>query len=365
MMARVSDNVLPDYAQLGTTLDRYQELMGLSVCAFNGVNKPTDNRDSFCNEIVTQTQRDDLAKFLLQAEEMREEELGYFLAPKWHIEEQNMACNNPFLLDKKYLIEVGWPTWALIEEDYALDYGTPPFDTDNPPTDPVEILLTTSVSTSDIVVTYPDEKVVIKPSSISAVGTAVTIKIPRCRLVKKEYCVDRDTAIPYFEDEYFLETVDVWCHYADPQYGAEYKWVQTPCDTDCVPNCQPACTVISGAMAYEISQVYIYPATYVDGVFTRTNCWTYSTTPTSVRVTYKSGRRPSITNELLTIRLAHTLMPWAPCECDVVRERWDGDRTPDKNGQYSPYGNSVGAIMAWMADSRAKVGQGGMFPGIR
>lgn len=362
-MARPSDNVLPSMSQLGLTLDRYQELMGLSVCAFNGVNRPTENQDSFCNEIVTQQQRDDLAIFLLQAEEMREEELGYYLAPKWRVEEQNMACANPFLLDRKYLIEVGWPTWAEIEMDYALDHGTGPFDTDNPPNDPVTVELTSVISTDEIVITYPDEKVEIKPSGITAVGTDVTIEIPRCRLVKKEYCVNRDSAIPYYEAEYFLETVDIWCHYADPEYGAEFKWIQTPCDTDCVPNCQPACTVIAGQMAYEISQVYVYPATYSNGVFTRTNCWSYRTMPDSVRVTYRSGRRPSINNELLTIRLAHTLMPYAPCECDIVRKRWNRDREP--MDQFSPYGSARGALDAWMADSRAKVGQGGMFPGLR
>ena len=336
--------------------------MGLSVCAFNGVNRPSENQDSFCSEIVSQQQRDDLAKFLLQAEEMREEELGYFVAPKWHTEEQNVACDNPFLLEKKHLIEVGWPTWSAIEEDVALDYGTPPFDTTNEPTDPVVITITTSVSTSNIVVTYPDEKVEIKPSSISASGGVVTIQIPRCRLVKKEYCVNRDSAIPYYETDYFLETVDVWCFYADPESGAEFKWVQTPCDTDCVPNCQTACAVISGEMAYEISQVYLYPASYSSGTWTRTNCWSYSTMPTSARITYRSGKQNSIHTELLTIHLAHTLMPYAPCECDIVRQRWEADF--QLMDQFSPYGSRRGALDAWMADSRAKVGQGGMFPGI-
>jgi len=363
-MARPSDNVLPDLSQLGLTLDRYQELMGIDVCAFNGVNRPTDNRDSFCNSIVTQTQRDDLAVFLLQAEEIREEELGYYVAPKWRSEEQDVACNNPFMLEKKYLIEVGYPTWSILSEDYALDYGTPPFTTDDPPTDPVVVTVVTSVSTSEIVVTYPDEKVVIKPSSISATGGIVTIQIPRCRLVKPEYNDDRDEALSYFSEEYFLETVDVWRYYADPSAGAEFKWIQIPCDTDCIPNCQPACTVISGARAYELSIIYAYPATYSEGVFTRTNCWAYKTIPNSLSVTYRSGKRPSINNELLTIHLAHTLMPHEPCDCNVVRAKWEADFELMER-QFTPYGSRRGSIDAWLADSRAKVGQGGMFPGVR
>ena len=363
-MARVSDNVLPALSQLGLTLDRYQELMRIDCCAFNGVNRPTDNRDSFCNNIVTQTQRDDLALFLLQAEEIREEELGYFLTPKWRVEEQDVAWDNPFMLEKKYLIEVGWPTWSAIEEDVVLDHGTPPFAHDtNEPNDPVVIAIATTVSTSDIVVTYPDEKVEIKPSSITSAGGVVTIEIPRCRLVDPVYNVDRDAALSYYGD-YFLETVDVWCHYADPQYGAEWKWIQVPCDTDCEPNCQPACTVVSGARAYELSILHAYPAAYSGGVWTRSNCWSYKTRPNSLRVTYLSGKRPSLNNEILTIRLAHTLMPYTPCDCDVIRNKWSADHEM-MDRQFTPYGSSRGAIDAWLADSRAKVGQGGMFPGVR
>jgi len=362
-MARPSDGVLPDLSQLGLTLDRYQELMGIDVCAFNGVNRPTDNRDSFCNSIVTQTQRDDLAKFLLQAEEIREEELGYYVAPKWRSEELDVSCNNPFSLSKKYLIEVGYPTWTAIEEGYALDYGIPPFVHDaNEPTDPVVIEVATTVSTSEIVVTYPDETVVIKPSSITSAGGVVTIQIPRCRLVIPEYNTDRDEALSYYGD-YFLETVDVWRFYADPSEGTEFKWIQVPCDTDCEPNCQRACTIISGERAYELSLIYAYPATYSGGVWTRTNCWAYRTMPNSLSVTYRSGKRPSINNEILTIRLAHTLMPYAPCECNVVRQKWDEDHELMER-QFTPYGSRRGALDAWLADSRAKVGQGGMFPGI-
>ena len=359
-MARVSDNVLPEFSQLGLTLDRYQELMGLDVCAFNGINRPTDNHDSSCIDIVNQSQRDDLARYLLQAEEMREEELGYFLSPKWRVEEQSVGLDNPFILEKKHLLEVGWPTWSIIEEDYELDYGVGPFDPFNPPTDPVEIVLATEVPTFDIVVTYPDERVLIKPSSITSANGEVTIRIPRCRLVDPDYNQDWDDPPSYYDEEVFLETVDVWCYYADQQYGAEFKWRQANCDTDCEPNCQPACAMIVGARAYELSIVHLYPATYSNGSWTRTNRFNYRGRPASARITYLSGRRPSISNEIYTVRLSHTLMPRPPCSCDIVKQKWENDRIYVE-GQYTPYGSMQGALDVWLADSRARIGHGGMF----
>jgi len=359
-MARVSDNVLPPLSQLGLYLDRYQELMGLDVCAFNGINRPSDPNDSSCKDIVTQSQRDDLAMYLMQAEEMREEELGYFLAPKWRQEDQTVFMNNPFVLDMKYLIEIGYPTWTLIEEDVAVSYGTPPFIvTVNEPTDPVVLTVATSVSASEIVVTYPDELNEIHPTSVVVAGGIATITIPRCRLVKPAYDGNWDDPYSYYDTDPFLTTVDVYRVYADVSLGAQFLWFQVPCDTDCEPNCQVACPLIAGKDAYTLSTVRLFPASYSSGTWSRTRCFTYSAKPDAARFNYRSGRRPSITNELRTIRLAHTLMPYSPCSCDLVRQRWESDR--EQTTTYTPYGSTRGAIDTWLADSRAKVGQGGMF----
>lgn len=354
-MARVSDNVLPSLSQLGLYLDRYQEIMGLDVCAFNGINRPTDSHNSSCIDIVSQSQRDDLAKFLLQAEEMREEELGYFLAPKYRTEDQNTGMSNPFILDRKYLIEVGWPTCTLLEEDVPIVHGDA-----SDPTDPITIDITTDVATSQIVVTYPDESVQIHPTHIVAAGGVVTITIPRCRLVRPEYNQDWDDPPSYYDEDVFLEEVDIYRCYSDVSLGAQFMWDQVGCDTDCEPNCQPACPMIVGYMAYELSLVKLFPATYSSGAWTRSSCFAYSAKPNAARITYLSGRHPSMSNEIYTIRLAHTLMPRPPCSCDIVRQQWTDDRVRAE-GQYSPYGSSMGAIDVWLADSRAKVGHGGMF----
>lgn len=365
-MARVRDGVLPSGVQLGLTLDRYQELMGLDLCAFNGINRPTDNHDNQCIDIVTQTQRDNLATYLLEAEEMREEELGFFVAPKWYTEWLDVGRANPFALTKKHLIEVAFPTETLIEAGVALDFGTPPFTTANEPTDPVVLAVATTVTNaSEIVVKYPGEDVDIHPTSVAIAGGIATIRIPRCRLVDPEYNDDWDDPPSYYDVAPFLTTVDVYRRYGDVSKGAEFVWGEADCTTeDCTTVCQPACPVIVGHMAYELSLVRLYPATY-NGGWTRTSCFSYPGYPDAARVTYKSGLTAQVRNELNTIRLSHTLMPRAPCQCDIALQKWEEDRKIPEGGEWSAYGNATGAIMVWMFDSRLKHGSGGMFPGIR
>ena len=172
----------------------------------------------------------------------------------------------------KYLIEVGGITFTEIESDVALDYGTPEFDTDNPPTDPVVITVASTADVDEIIVRYPGELNKIYPSSISTAGGIVTISIPRCRLVKPEENDDRDDPISYYDTDPFLETVDVYREWANPATGAYLVWRMANCDTDCEPNCQTACAMASGAKAYELSIVYLHPATF-DGITpARTNC---------------------------------------------------------------------------------------------
>lgn len=360
-MARISDGILPASSQLGLYLDRYQELQHLDVCAFNGVNRPTDNRDNQCIGVIKQSQRDELAMYLLQAEEMRQEELAYFPMPKWRIEEHDITDGNPFILEMKYLIEIGGLTFTEIESDVALDHGGVAFDTDNPPNDPVVITVASTADVDEIIVRYPGELNKIYPSSISSTGGVVTISIPRCRLVKPEENDDRDEPISYYDDpDAFLETVDVYREWADPASGADFVWRMADCDTDCVPNCQSACAIVSGAKAYELSIVYLHPATFSGIIPTRTNCWTYREVPQSVRVTYRSGKQPSMLNQINTIRLMHTLMPHPPCECGITKQAWSKD-TEVNERRWSPYGNMQGALHCWSLDNRAKTGHGGMF----
>lgn len=365
-MARISDNVLPPTSHLGLTLDRYQELMGLhggfDMCAFNGINRPTDRHDNQCSTVVTQSQRDQLAMYLVQAEEKRETILGFYLGYKWTIGEDHVVTGyNPYTLRNKHLVAIGYPTYTEIEMGVVLDWGVPPFmPTSNEPNDPVYFTITTSVSTSEIVVTYPGETAHIHPTSIVDNGDGtMTIGLVRCRCVKPSYNGDWDDPPSYYDNDVFLVTVDVWRYWANPELGAQYLWRIAGCQLpDCASRCQSVCWQVSGEHAHDLSIVHVWPATYSAGVWTRASCWTYAGSPDLLRVSYRSGLQ-TMSNEIYTARLAHTLMPRPPCSCDIIKQRWQDDRIVNQRG-VTPYGSMQGAVDTWVADSQARIGHGGM-----
>jgi hypothetical protein len=366
-MARVSTltvlpgPVLPIGSQPGMTLDRYAEVIGLDVNEFNGVNIPTVQRDEKCHAIIKQSGRDLLARYLLQAEQRREEWLNYFLAPKWTIgERQTVGANNPFILHNKHLIEVGYPTVTVIEDGVAIDHGPVDPTLLDPPNDPITITVTTDVDTSEIVVYYPDELVQITPNQMVDNGDGtVTISIPRARLVLPELNDDRDDPLGYYVNSNFLDAVDVARVWADESIGAEFVWRRPPCVTNCATACQAACPIIEHEYGYELSIVHFYPATYSSGW--TTGCWNYSVKPDTLKVAYRSGLQ-DMNNEIYTIRLAHTLMPRAPCRCDVVRQIWEDDREHVEH-MYTRYGDRRGAVDTWLNDADKRI-TGGIFAGI-
>jgi len=371
-MARTSVGIIPvdpvvGIAQVGLTLDRYCDLMvgmdRITRCMFNGIDIPTPAYDVAGMGIVTQSQRNTLAMYLYQAEVKREEFLGYHIGYKWIIHEHHdCGVDNPYMLNMKYLRSVGYPTLANISIGEAVNYGVPPFNAANPPTDPITITVATTVSIYEILVMYPGENVCITPSSIVDNGDGtVTISIPRCRLVHPDYNDDRDDHIGYYDADPYLMTVDIRRQYADVSLGADFVWTCPPGTSNCVPGCQTACPIISGHDAYTLSIVHAYPASYSSGTWT-TGCWSYSTKPTSVRFSYQSGR-VDFSDELYTARLAHTLMPRPPCSGDMVKQQWIDDREILPR-TYTSYGSMRGAMETWMSDRDRKVGHGGMFPGM-
>ena len=354
-MARVTDGLLSDEFELSVGLDRYQELMRLPIAAFNGLNKPGEEPVYQCSTIWKQGERDDLAMHLASAEEMRELELNYHLAPKW-IEDEEHDFSRVLALNRKHLIEVGSPEIFDIELGAALTLGA-----EDDPNDPVEFTVTTTVTdTGEICVFYPGEGVKIRPSNISISEGVATIKIPRSRLVKPDLMDNREDHLSYYENDNFIITVDVKRCYNDPSNVATIRWLGS---TACVDNCQlftqTACAVAAGNRARRIAKVYISPAEYSLGSWT-SKAYTYCHTPISLLVSYRSGRQHSVKTELLTARLAHTLMPNKPSSCPTVHMYWDEDTKEQENG-WSPYGNKVGAFNAWVIDYRDTVQAGGIF----
>jgi hypothetical protein len=366
-MARVSDNVYPSGTQVGLTIDRVAELMRWNINAFNGLNYPEDpfKSEVECNSIWSQTNRDQLAIFIQEAEQRREQQLNYHLGKKVIFQEQtNVPANmNPFFLQKKHLTKVGYPTLDDIEAGYPLaaSYAAG--------TDPVEIVITTAVATSEIAVCYAGETVKINPTSITATTPTygsryVTIKIPWARLIKPALNDDRDDPLAYSDTDNYVLTVDVKRSWFDLSRGAEYLWLKPccrevgfACTDNCEIQCQAACVRIAGDRASRLSQIWLEPATFSGQTPTVTS-WAYSSWPDLIRVTYESGK-VSMLNELASIKFGFALMPFSPCDCKAVTMYWQDAKTYVP-GTLTPYGSTRGAIDAWVQDSQQRVGVGGM-----
>jgi len=362
-MSRVTDGLLDD-RELRLILDRYQEILRLPIEAFNGLNNP-DALDVYeCPNIWKQSERDFLATFIAQAEEMREEELGYHLAPIY-IDDEEQDYGVPTTLNRKYLIEIGTKTTTIIEAGVVLDLGV-----ETAPNDPVVVTVATTVTATDEVkVFYPGEDIEIRPSNISISGGIATIRIPRSRLVDPDLNDDREDHLSYYENDNFLVTVDISRVYTDTSDGAYLVWdsvarvvagVQTY--PDARETTQRANIQILGQVARRIAEISTYPAS-TDG---SGSTFVYCVQPTTIRVSYLSGKQSSMRTELETARLSHILSPRAPITCPYVMQLWAEDRAPDSSGIVTPYGGEKGAVRAWISDSRAKVGrQGGKFPRLR
>ena len=360
-MARIGDNILPAGQIPALTLDRYQEIMRLPINAFNGLNNPDETPVYECSTIWKQGERDQLAMYISKAEEYREEELSYHLAPKYIVDEEH-SYGVPVILNRKHLITPGIVATSTIEAGVTLDHGVSPNVND-----PVVITVTTLVtSTDEIRVFYPGEDVEIHPSSVSISGGVATIQIPRARLVDPDYNDNRDDPLDYYDNSFFLATVDVSRVYTDTGLGSAYiVWdsvglvvagaLTYPSSTEYA---QPAVFQVLGHRARRISKVHVYPG---NSTATAGSAFYYSITPNVVRISYLSGRVSSLRTENETAKLSHVLAPAAPVTCPYVKQMWEEDRVEDPSGLVTPYGNQRGAVQAWISDSRAKVGHGGKF----
>ena len=349
-MARVSDNVLPDGFTPALSLDRYQEVMRLPINAFNGLNMPEEVPQYQCSTIWKQSDRDYVAEHLAQSEDMRTRELGYYLAPMY--ESVDFEYGYPLILDQKHLIQIGFRTVddVSIAQAIALSNGTI--------NDPVEIAIATALTdASEIKVYYPGEDVEIKPSHVSITAGTLTIRIPRARLVDPDLNDNREDHLAYDTDANFITTCDVKRVYYNSTQGLYYIWEGWQISSSSLAEAnQLGWPKVRNA---RLSIVEHIPANYTSA-WSQAG-WSYCTLPAWIRLYYVSGRRASMSTEIETIRLSHTLMPNKPESCPTVHMYWEEDII-EAERMWSPYGTRKGAIRAWMSDSRAKVGVGGKFP---
>jgi hypothetical protein len=161
----------------------------------------------------------------------------------------------------------------------------------------------------------------------------LVISGPRCYFVDPDYWLD-DAELDLSDDTYFLDTdaVDVYRRYNDPSTQAELVYHGTPtrtCSTPlCENTCQDACVIVDN---YRLGSVVVVPASYSDSSWSLST-FTGNLTPNQVKLWYQAGLPRQANGKIRSdlaeaiVRLANTLLPEAPCGCDLTRERYVRDR---------------------------------------
>lgn len=323
-------------------LAEYAQIIGYPECNFFGVNADIDTGFQ-CREIWTKNQRDLVAYYLAEAQDEIENEIGYFLSPKWTNGQQFIdwqSYRNPTVLRYAYFIAAGVEGNSDISLGEAVDNST----------DPAVIgpVATTVTDETEIRVYHPGLDVEIDPSGIIISGGNVTIEIPRCRLVKQSVADNLTTGLDYDDLTNFESAVDIKRVYNDTSTDATFVYQKCNDCTDATKN------------------VCIYPVNTRLSIVNlplgncQNVCGCY---PSFVKLNYYSGLQtlPRQAKDTI-IRLAHSKMPNEPCGCAVVKMLWQRDNNvPDvltAERLNCPFGISDGAWIAWKFAQSMKIMRG-------
>jgi hypothetical protein len=219
-------------------------------------------------------------------------------------------------------------------------------------------------TSAEIAVYHPGETIRIYPKNVtvSALGVVI-ITIPRSRLKRMDLDGNDPMDPMYIDDANFITTIDVNRLYYDNTDGANLVWNAEDCTytpgiiTDTL---QVAYPIVKNA---RLGELRLYPAVY-DAV---AHTWTKAllskpSMPQYARLSYLSGRQISMSTEIQTAKLTHTLeSTFLPERMNLLGSLWKEDKSPSKPMILTPYGSMMGAVHVWMQDSRSKIGHAGKF----
>jgi hypothetical protein len=321
------------------TLADYAARIGYCECSFFGVYSP-DCDHYECRDIWTLAQRNDIASYLAQAQELIESELGYFLCPKWVTDERHEYAR--VLMTKwGYLIAGGVMSDTVIQAGAAVNHAA----------DPATITVGgVTCNCADLHVYYPGTCDEIKPLTMSITAGVLTITIPWCRMVAPAYQSNPPEGLALADVATWIShTVDVHCISNDTTTQAHHIVGPHHCGTDCTETEHDAC-------------IYVRRAT-VGSVSTKRTASSCGHCAQWVDLNYLSGLTTlPKTAEDMIIRLAHSLMPAEPCGCDWTKLLWQRDRTVPtvltRERINSSFGLSDGAWFAWQWAQSHKLRRG-------
>ena len=325
-------------------LAEYGQFVNHSECPFWGVAHDEDDETS-CRRIWTHYQRQMVARYLAEAQDEIEQTLGYPLGERWFTEDQ-VKYKCPNLAPRGHVIQGGVRNTDDIDLGSAVNHAADPAVI-GPIVHPV-------TDEEEVVVYHPGTEFEIDPSSITIAAGAVTIEIPRCRMVILASVDNPAGGLDYATPANFETTVDVVRVYNDPSTNAvlisNHSCTAACASMGCSEFTQDACIYVTQP---EIGAMQVLPSEYADGAWSRVTCtrsyeWVELNYQAGVDMdTWKWARQAKDA----IIRLAHAKMPSEPCGCDPVQSMWRADATiPDgltAERINCPYGLSNGAWRAW------------------
>lgn len=349
------------------SLARYVTIIRYPECSFWGVARSSDRLHQ-CREIWSKEQRDNVARYLAEAQEEIETEVGYFLSPRYVV---GSLADQPMHLDR-YVddqvysspITARWPKviMAGVRGETVIATGATVDHTFDPAV--IGPLATSVIDPDEVAIYHPDSDVQINPSAIEILAGQLTISIPRCRMVKEGLADNDGSGLDYTDVTNFEATVDLSRVYTDTSVNAELVsphacsafCLQGSCAEHTVTGCIYIVDGILGTLA-------VKPSNYVGGEWTSSG-GSCCRALTRARLNYLAGMQ-TITRQAedAIVRLAHAKMPTAPCGCENFL--WSMDRfVPEvltRERINCPFGLSNGSWTAWRYAQEMKQFRGSTF----
>jgi hypothetical protein len=299
------------------TLARYAQIIRYDENAFFGINA-SDNRERACRKIWTKLERDMVARYLGQAQQMIEQELLYPIGQKWFDDEQHKNV-------------------SVIASGVTLDH------TNDPATIPATATTLTDADEIHFYIAGTDDEVY--PDSLTLSGGFINATFPRARLVKAASQDNPDTGLAYADTGPtgpYAQELDIKRIYTDSSDVGEFVWPlgRANCP-ECDEETEPACGYIRSSLS---GVVTLLPDTTGNCVYCGASV---------VRLNYSAGKPIDPVAEDAILHLAHALMPTMPCEgCDPLMMLWKGDRSiPEsitRERANNMFGVQEGAWRAWI-----------------
>ena len=400
-MSGLDPNQPLDYTLLPIT--RYAQIMQIHLPHFWQMAGSKAPIKSGCDDIWDETAREALVWTMIQAEELIANELGFWPAPKWLVDEeiafgltgvkgdwQNAEIKTKWGHVKNYGIE----KLTLVQADALVEY----LDLDHDPNNREETARIGTVLYADLAAcTKPcdvaiffrvsdgaedaaDERWEIRPIKVDIDGSTMRITADSAMFIKpilrnltKMDCVGTQDGLNDWIYDFDLGNlvthVDVYCRTVDEQTPVTLRWdeictcTNSPCSHDTQCGCAYSTDMKRGFFAPR-------PATWngTSNVYTASR---YNCPPESVFVDYRAGYpldsktcRMNFDLERAIVKLTNVLLPEPPCGfCDVAQIKWQSDRknidplTPEAASMpWDLY--AQGALEAWRIVKKLAMGRG-------